>query len=102
MKHYNKLVRDGIPHLIEQDGRTPDYAILSPDRYHEYLDDKLQEELSEYRFSRNHVELMDIVEVIQAIVECEGGNWDDFEQSRTARREERGGFRDRIWLKSVR
>lgn len=102
MKHYNKLVRDRIPELIQQDGKIPEYDILSPERYHEYLDDKMQEELGEYRTSRDHVELMDIVEVIQAIVECEGGDWDAFERARTERRDERGGFAKRVWLRSVR
>lgn len=69
MKYYNKLVRDRIPEMIERDGRVPDIKILSAERYHEYLDDKIQEELTEYRASREHIELMDIVEVVQAIVE---------------------------------
>ena len=102
MRHYNKLVRDGIPDLIAADGRQCAFDILSPERYHEYLDDKLQEELAEYRAARDHVELMDIVEVIQALVECEGGNWDAFERAREERRRERGGFSKRVWLKWVR
>ena len=102
MKHYNKLVRDGIPDLITRDGHTPSYAVLSPERYPEYLEDKLQEELSEYRSTRDHVELMDIVEVIQAIVEYKGGTWEAFERARNERRRERGGFTGRVWLRSVR
>jgi predicted house-cleaning noncanonical NTP pyrophosphatase (MazG superfamily) len=102
MKHYNKLVRDGIPDLIVRSGRTPSYAVLSPPVFREHLDDKLEEELAEYRQSRDHTELMDIVEVIQAIVESEGDDWDTFERRRSARRAERGGFRERIWLRSVR
>jgi predicted house-cleaning noncanonical NTP pyrophosphatase (MazG superfamily) len=102
MQHYNKLVRDGIPDLIAKSGRICDYTVLSPPIFRENLDDKLEEELSEFRQSRDLTELMDIVEVIQAIVECEGGDWADFERARDARRAERGGFRERIWLRSVR
>lgn len=102
MKYYNKLVRDRIPEMIERDGRVPDIKILSAERYHEYLDDKIQEELTEYRASREHIELMDIVEVVQAIVESEGVSWEDFEAARNQRRSERGGFAKRIWLRSVR
>jgi predicted house-cleaning noncanonical NTP pyrophosphatase (MazG superfamily) len=102
MKHYHKLVRDGIPALIERGGHTPEVEILSPARYHDELEDKLQEELAEYLDSRDHVELMDTVEVIQAIVESEGGSWEAFERQRAARRRERGAFRERVWLKTVR
>lgn len=102
MRYYNKLVRDGIPDLIVREGRNPSYEVLNPERYHEYLEDKLEEELSEYRLTRSHSELTDIVEVIQAIVECEGGSWTDFERARAERRRERGGFSKRIWLRSVR
>lgn len=102
MRYYDKLVRDGIPDLISRDGHTPSYEILSVERYPEYLQDKLEEELGEYRRTRNPVELMDIVEVIQAIVEHRGGTWEAFEASRGERRQERGGFSRRIWLRSVR
>jgi predicted house-cleaning noncanonical NTP pyrophosphatase (MazG superfamily) len=102
VKHYNKLVRDAIPDLIAASGYHCEYTTLSPERFHEYLDDKIEEELAEYRLSRDHVELMDIVEVIQALVECEGGDWEAFERARAARRAERGGFERRVWLKSVR
>lgn len=102
MKHYNKLVRDGIPDLIARDGRTPSYEILNVERYPVYLEDKLEEELSEYRATRDQVELMDIVEVIQAIVEYKGDSWESFERARDERRRERGGFTGRTWLRSVR
>lgn len=102
MKHYNKLVRDGIPDMIARSGRICDYTVLSPPVYRENLDDKLDEELTEYRQSRDHTELMDIVEVIRAIVEAEGGDWATFERAWDARRAERGGFGERIWLRSVR
>jgi predicted house-cleaning noncanonical NTP pyrophosphatase (MazG superfamily) len=102
MRHYNKLVRDGIPDLIAQSGRQAEYTVLSPPVFRENLDDKLEEELTEYRESRDHAELMDIVEVIEAILATEGVDWASFERQRAARRTERGGFRERIWLRSVR
>lgn len=102
MKRYNKLVRDGIPDLITRNGRTPSYEVLSAERYPEYLEDKLQEELAEYRYTRDQVELLDIVEVIQAIVEYRGGTWEAFEEARNERRRERGGYSGRVWLRSVR
>ena len=102
MKHVNKLVRDGIPDLIAAGGRTADYRVLSPTEFRANLEDKLDEELAEYRETRDHIELMDLVEVIQAILETEGVDWATFERDRAARRAERGGFRARIWLHSVR
>ena len=102
MMHYNKLVRDGIPDKINQGGRICDYTVLDLPAYRANLEDKLDEELTEYRDSRDRTELMDMVEVIQAIIECEGGDWATFERERDARRTELGGFRERIWLRSVR
>lgn len=100
-QYHNKIVRDRIPELIERSGRIANIETLSPDRFHEYLNDKLHEELTEYQASRNIDELIDIVEVIQAIADSEGTSWTEFEAMRDAKRAERGSFTRRIWLRSV-
>lgn len=102
MTQYHKIVRDRIPEIIEQSGKTADVKTLTPERFHEYLNDKLHEEFTEYQRSRRTEELIDIVEVIQAIAESEGTSWAAFEELRDAKRAERGGFTKRVWLNSVR
>ena len=38
MKHYDKLVRDRIPEIIEESGRTCIVEILLEEDYRKYLD----------------------------------------------------------------
>lgn len=47
MKEYNKLVRDYIPQMIEENGNKALYHILSKEEYIEELDKKLNEEVME-------------------------------------------------------
>ena len=53
VKTYHKLVRDRIPEIIEADGKTCVCETLSDEAYIRLLDQKLNEELAEYRM-RNH------------------------------------------------
>lgn len=48
MKAYNKLVRDKIPEIIEEDGKTCKTKILSDEEYIAALETKLNEEVAEY------------------------------------------------------
>ena len=43
MPHYNKLVRDRIPEIIERDGKRLSTRILDEDEYVSYLNEKLKE-----------------------------------------------------------
>ncbi len=44
---YNKLVRDRIPGIIENDGKTCRIEILADEEYIKMVDAKLDEELAE-------------------------------------------------------
>lgn len=46
-KYYNKLVRDRIPKIIENNGKSCTTEILSDEEYLKMLDAKLDEELAE-------------------------------------------------------
>ena len=56
---YNKLVRDRIPEIIENDGKTCRIEILTDEEYIKKVDAKLDEELAEYHKDQN--------------IECRGG-----------------------------
>ncbi len=102
VKEYHKLVRDKIPEIIEAAGRKCEIRTLEDDE--EYLLElnwKLQEEIHEYQESGAVEELADLVEVAQAIVRLKGISKKKFEGMMAEKREERGGFEERVYLISV-
>ncbi len=101
MNHYHKLVRDKIPQIIEAAGKTCTSSILSEQEYLALLDAKLNEEVAEYQESGALEELADILEVIRAIAAARGSSIGEVETIREAKREERGGFEQRILLEDV-
>lgn len=101
VKRYEKLVRDRIPEIISANGQRCMTRILTKEEYVERLDEKLAEELSEYQESGEVEELVDVIEIVRAIVGHRGMSWKDFELLRARKREERGGFGDRLLLQAV-
>ena len=99
--HYNKLVRDRIPEIIESSGKFCTTEILSAEDYLRMIDAKLDEELAEYQESKSLEELADLLEVMGAVVKARGYTWDELTTVRKKKREERGGFEKRILLKEV-
>ena len=99
--HYNKLVRDRIPELIESSGKSYTAEILSNEEYLRMLDAKLDEELAEYHKDQNIEELADLLEVIRAAVIARGYTIEDLERVRAEKAASRGCFAKRILLKEV-
>lgn len=66
-----------------------------------YLKKKLQEEVDEFTESDEIDELMDIYEVILAMLELKGVTVEEFERIRTEKAEERGRFEGRLKLTKV-
>jgi predicted house-cleaning noncanonical NTP pyrophosphatase (MazG superfamily) len=101
MPTYNKLVRDRIPEVIEMSGRSCSTSILSQEEYAKELQIKLQEEVQEYIEAQNVEELADILEVLFALAKVHGATEADLIRTRELKRDERGGFDERIFLKAV-
>ena len=99
--HYNKLVRDRIPEIIESSGKSYTAEILSNEEYLRMLDAKLDEELAEYYKDQNIEELADLLEVIRAAAVARGYTIEDLERVRSEKVAKRGGFEKRILLKTV-
>ena len=95
---YEKLVRDKIPQMIEEEGFIPNTCALSEDEYIEALRVKLTEEVQEYLSDRDAEELADILEVVYALANAQGIPQDTLEQIRKAKADARGGFEKRLWL----
>ena len=102
IKTYHKLVRDRIPEIIEVDGKTCVCETLSNEDYIALMDQKLNEELSEYQESKSLEELADLLEVMQAVVKARGWTLEELEQIRADKVAKRGGFEKKILLKEVR
>ncbi|MET3196030.1 putative house-cleaning noncanonical NTP pyrophosphatase (MazG superfamily) [Bacillus sp. OAE603] len=104
IKRYNKLVRDKIPLIIENTGNTFETEILGQKEYEEKLNEKLKEELDEfYSATPEEVigEIADIIEVLYALAESKGITVEEIENVRLQKKEDRGGFNQRILLKHV-
>lgn len=100
-KQYNKLVRDRIPQIIRDQGKKCTTQILDEATYGDMLEQKLQEELTEYLQSKSAEELADLLEVMMAVAAAGGHTWQQIEQIRLEKRQQRGGFEDRIALLEV-
>ncbi|TMW70653.1 nucleoside triphosphate pyrophosphohydrolase [Alteribacter natronophilus] len=102
---YNKLVRDRIPEIIADSGKKPVISKLNKQEYTEAARTKLSEELSEYTNARNDEEaveeLADLMELIYALSSIHGASPEKLEQVRKTKADNRGGFRERIYLKEV-
>ncbi len=98
---YNKLVRDKIPEIIQQDGKKCIVRILDEDEYLNALDAKLDEELIEYHNDQNIEELADLLEVLYAVAEARGFTIEELERIRHEKVEKRGGFNKKIYLETV-
>jgi predicted house-cleaning noncanonical NTP pyrophosphatase (MazG superfamily) len=105
MPIYNKLVRDRIPEIIQKTGKKFTTRILDNEEYKKELNTKTFEELNEYIHAENDKdgleELADLLEIIHALAECHGANFEQVEQVRQEKAEKRGGFKEKIFLIEV-
>lgn len=101
---YEKLVRDNIPEIIRNNNEEPIIKILSDEEYKMELEKKLHEEYNEVLNSKGDdriEELADMLEVMISLAELENKTFADIEKARTLKKEKRGGFAKKIYLKCV-
>jgi predicted house-cleaning noncanonical NTP pyrophosphatase (MazG superfamily) len=97
MKSY-KLVRDNIPEIMKNQGKSPICQIANEAEYGELLKNKLLEEVDEFLESGSTEELADILEVVHAICIFKKITYEDLEKERLVKLKKRGGFAQRIVL----
>lgn len=98
-----KLVRDRIPEIILAEGRRPTTKTLGDAEYLAALLEKLSEEVGELRTAspdKRLEEAADVHEVLIALLALSGLTEDDLLSAAAAKRSNRGGFENRIWLDS--
>jgi len=100
---YNKLVRDKIPEIIRQHGKTPVIRkVADQDELAQLLVAKLSEEVAEYRESGSQEELADILEVIRALsAVVHGMTMSEVERIRAQKEVDRGSFKEGLVLIKV-
>jgi len=98
MTKYNKAIRDSIPEIIKNSGKSCDVKTLSDSDFLKELESKLSEELQEYRDSKSVEELADVIEVIHRISELRGISVDDLEQIRLEKTRKNGKFQKNLFL----
>ncbi|PEC20798.1 nucleoside triphosphate pyrophosphohydrolase [Bacillus cereus] len=98
-------MRNKIPQIIKNNGKTPTTRILPEDEYIKEICKKTEEELTEYleATTKEHrlEELTDLLELINALAEYEGITLEEINNIRKKKVEERGGFSDRVFLIEV-
>jgi len=101
VREVNKLVRDKIPGLILEKGEMPNFRIMEDDEFLNALNDKLLEEVMEYRESKSLEELADILQVICSISEIIGGGFKEVEYLMDEKASERGRYNMQTFLESI-
>lgn len=104
-KIYNKLVRDKIPEIIENDGERPVVRVLNDDEYRIELEKKLKEEYEEVLSANGKEErleeLADMLEVIRALALLEDKDIQSVINIMDKKREKRGGFTKKLFLEKA-
>ena len=98
---HNKLVRDNILQIIENNGQSAKMVILDDEKYTDALKKKLKEETREYLQSKELMELADILEVVEALAKNQGSSFDEVLELKKQKQEKNGSFDKRIFLISV-
>jgi predicted house-cleaning noncanonical NTP pyrophosphatase (MazG superfamily) len=98
MVKYNKLVRDRIPEIIRKKGEVAITHIASKKEYWKKLKEKLEEEANEFLNDSSKDELIDILEIVNAICDFKKIDRKKLETLRKKKIKDRGGFKKRIIL----
>ncbi|TFH10539.1 MAG: hypothetical protein E4H14_02380 [Candidatus Thorarchaeota archaeon] len=87
-----KLVRDKIPDIIREAGKSPKIRIAEPDELDILLREKIVEEAKEFLVSGDTEELVDIQEAIDALLKLRKADSAMIELQRHSKIMVRGGF----------
>ena len=105
---YDKLIRDHIPQIIEEQGKYAVTRRLNDREYLLYLNKKLKEEVDEYfdadargEVHESILELTDILEVVRAISLAKNVPAEKLEEIREEKAKKRGTFDKRLLLQKV-
>ena len=101
MPKYNKLIRDKIPEIIKKNEKIPLIETIDDNTYYKELIKKLKEEVDEFIGNDEAEEIADILEVLEALIKAKGMSIEDINKIKEEKKEKRGGFEKKIFLKEV-
>ena len=96
----NKLVRDNIPKIILDSGRKCNLYVADEKEFFKLLKEKLLEEANEFVDSGDVNELVDVLEVLEALSNFMSVSADTLRELKLAKRATHGGFEKKIVLVS--
>lgn len=103
-KEYNKLVRDYYPELLKQKGKTTEIEVLGGCQYSEKLMENFDEGVSNFKKANSDrllSEIIDLLEIVYAIADHRGITESEVDFMRQLKKNQSGGFKKRIMLKSI-
>ena len=105
MKVYNKLVRDNIPEIIEDDGKTCEISVLEYDEFIQEIRRKIVEEATELNAASTKVEMIeelaDLFELLDHLLIEYKIDILKVKKRRIQKNMKNGGFDKRLFLHSV-
>ena len=96
-----KLIRDKIPQIIRDSGKTCVAYIATPEEYKYFLREKLKEEMNELLVEPCAEEFADLIEVVNAYAASLGITQEQLKDTGRNKRVERGAFDCGIILEQV-
>ena len=96
-----KLVRDFIPRIIKENGKSCEYHIAGNEEYKQHLFEKMREELDEFIESPSIEEAGDMYEVFISILHFHEMDFVDVINVARDKKANRGGFNNKIILETV-
>lgn len=98
---YEMLVRDNVPSLIEESGRTVIVERAKPEEIQDLLRFKLHETLNQYDNSQDILDLIKCLEVIDAIAVTHGISPTTVLKMKDEMRNKKGGYHEMLVLKEI-
>ena len=100
---YEKLVRDGIPLIMQEAGSEPDFRIARTRELSILMRRKIWEEVDELMRARKREKIVeesaDVLEIVEAYCELHGITMDEVMRAKKQKLKEKGGFEKRIVVK---
>lgn len=100
-KIFNKLVRDKVQEIIKNNGEIPKTHIASDEEFEIKLKEKLSEEVEEFLKDSVKSEIVDILEVVDALCEHYKFDKEEMEKLKRDKAKKSGKFSKKIILDSV-